>query len=125
MPGTREIQAVVGASARLTASRLVRGRNVAIAGFLRRGAAGVRGATVQLLRGGSVIRTARTTATGAYAMRLTRLRRGTYVLRTRSTVPAQDLGTAGCVTAISAAPCLGATTSGFRATSPFIRFRIR
>ena len=77
------------------------------AGRLRRGAAGVNGATVQLLRGSAVIRTARTTATGAYTMRLTRLRKGTYTVRTRSTVPAQDLGTAGCVTAISAAPCLG------------------
>ena len=58
-------------------------------------------------------------------MRHARLRKGIYTLRTRSTVPAQDLGAAGCVTAISAAPCLGATTSGFRATSPVVRFRIR
>jgi hypothetical protein len=124
VPGTRELQAIVAPTATLTASRVVRGRNVTIAGRLRRGAAGVNGATVQLLRGSTVIRTARTTATGAYTMRL-RLRRGTYTLRTRSTVPAQDLGPAGCVTAVSAAPCLGATTSGFRATSPLIRFRIR
>ena len=123
--GTRELQAIVAPSATLTASRVVRGRNVTIAGRLRRGAAGVNGATVQLLRGSTVIRTARTSATGAYAMRLTRLRKGTYTLRTRSTVPAQDLGAPGCVTAISAAPCLGATTSGFRALSPVIRFRVR
>ena len=124
VPGTREIQAIVAPPGTLTATRVVRGKNVTVAGRLRRGATGVNGATVQLLRGTRVLRTARTSATGAYAMRI-RLPKGIYTLRTRSTVPAQDLGTAGCVTAISAAPCLGATTSGFRATSPVVRFRIR
>ena len=124
VPGTREIQAIVAPPATLTATRVVRGRNVTVAGRLRRGATGVNGATVQLLRGTRVLRTARTSATGVYAMRV-RLPKGTYTLRTRSTVPAQDLGAPGCVTAISAAPCLGATTSGFRALSPVIRFRVR
>ena len=124
VPGTRELQAIVAPPATLTASRVVRGRNVTVAGRLRRGATGVNGATVQLLRGTRVIRTARTSAAGVYSMRV-RLAKGRYTLRTRSTVPAQDLGAAGCVTAISAAPCLGATTSGFRALSPVLRFRIR
>ena len=96
-----------------------------VAGRLRRGAAGVNGATVQLLRGTRVHQDGAHLGHRRVRDALIRLPKGIYTLRTRSTVPAQDLGAAGCVTAISAAPCLGATTSGFRATSPVIRFRIR
>jgi hypothetical protein len=130
VPGTVELQAIERQPAVLTATRAIgggsaaeRGRIVTIAGRLRVGGVGVNGGRVQLIRGTRVVATARTNASGAYAFRL-RLPKGRYTYRARSTAAATDLGAPGCVQTVSPAPCLGATTNGYSAASPFLRFRI-
>jgi hypothetical protein len=124
--GTRELQALdsVPAGSLSSTARVARKR-VTVAGRLTSGGAGVANAAVRIFRGTRVVATVRTSATGAYSYRSGVLKKGRYTFRARAVVPQRDLGAAGCVTAISAAPCLGATTSGFTATSPTRAVRIR
>ena len=124
--GTRELQALDSIPAgTLTGTARVARKRVTVAGRLTSGGAGVANAAVRIFRGTRVVATVRTNASGAYSYRSGVLRKGRYTFRARAVVPQRDLGAAGCVTAISAAPCLGATTSGFTATSPTRAVRIR
>ncbi len=126
VPGTRELQALdrVPAGSASIATR-VTGKRVTVVGRLTSGGAPVANASVRILRGTRVVSTVRTTATGAFSYRSGPLKKGRYTFRARAVVPQRDLGVAGCVTAVSAAPCLGATTSGFTATSAVRAVRIR
>lgn len=125
--GTRELQALdsIPAGTLTGTARVVARKRVSVTGRLTSGGAGVANAAVRIFRGTRVVATVRTTATGAYSYRSGVLKKGRYTFRARAVVPQRDLGAAGCVTAISAAPCLGATTSGFTATSPTRAVRIR
>ena len=123
--GTRELQALDAVPAgQLAIGSKRKGKTVTISGRLRSGASAVGGARVQIFRGTRAVTTVRTSATGTFSYRA-RLKKGTYTFRARSTVAARDLGAAGCVTAISAAPCLAATAGGFTAVSNTVRVRVR
>jgi hypothetical protein len=124
--GTAELQALdrIPAGSLSGTARVARKR-VTVAGRLTSGGAGVANAAVRIFRGTRVVATVRTNAAGAYSYRSGVLKKGRYTFRARAVVPQRDLGTAGCVTAVSPAPCLGATTSGFTANSPTRAVRIR
>jgi hypothetical protein len=127
VPGTRELQALdrIPAGSLSAVARVVARKRVTVSGRLTSGGAAVANAAVRIFRGTRVVATVRTSATGAYSYRSGPLKKGRYTFRARAVVPQRDLGAAGCVTAVSAAPCLGATTSGFTATSVVRAVRIR
>ena len=128
--GTIETQAIDKLPAQLTANLRVvnrRLRIVNISGTLRERSTRITGAPVQLMRGAKILRTVKTNRRGAYSVTV-RLARGLHVLRTRTTVPVRQLGTAGCVrTALfGGVPCTNASLSGYRLISNVplrIRFR--
>lgn len=123
--GTVELQATQAVpGGRVSIASRRRGKTVTISGRVTSGGSSVAGAPVQIFRGARVVKTVRTSASGAYSYTV-RLRRGGYTFSARATVPARDLGAAGCATAISAAPCIDATASGFRAQSAVVRVRVR
>jgi len=126
VPGTVELQAIdrIPAGTLSLTARAAKGKRVVVAGRLASGGSPIAGAPVQLFRGTRVVKTVRTSANGAFAY-TAKLKKGVYTFRARAVVPRRDLGAAGCVTAVSAAPCLAATTSGFTATSSVRVVRIR
>ena len=124
--GTVELQAIdrIPAGALSIRAAATRGKRVVVTGRLTSGSTPVAAAAVQIFRGTRVVKTVRTSTVGTFGY-TAKLRKGTYTFRARAVVPRRDLGAAGCVTAISAAPCLAATTGGFTATSVVRRVRIR
>ena len=124
--GTVELQAIdrIPAGAVGIATRVGKGKRVTVSGRVTSGGAAVANAAVQITRNGRVVRTVRTSATGAYTY-TARLKKGRYAFRARTVVARRDLGATGCVPGISAAPCLAATTSGFTATSAVRAARVR
>ena len=89
---------------------------------------GIAGATVSLLLNGKARYKAKTSAAGAYAVRLQK-KKGTKVTTTvfqsKVTVPESDVTTTGCATpAVPPIPCVSATQGAFTAVSNKVRIRI-
>jgi hypothetical protein len=115
-----EAQAVLRTGARLTlrAGRYnQRTKRLPVGGTL--GSPGI----VQILVGNRRVATLRTGPNGAYAGTVRLPRRGSYTLRARGTAGARE--TSGCTASLPGITCLRTTSSGFTATSPTVRVRIR
>jgi hypothetical protein len=120
LAGRVEAQAVLRAAGRLTVragAYNARRKRLSVRGSL--GAAG----PVQLFLNNRRVATVRAGANGSFATSVRIARRGTYSLRARATVAASE--TSGCTASLPGVNCLRATASGFTATSPTVRVRIR
>ena len=128
--GTVEARAFVGPGAITLAGRVTskKKRTVALSGRVTASGVGIAGATVSLLLNGKARYKAKTSAAGAYAVRLQK-KKGTKVTTTvfqsKVTVPESDVTTTGCATPdVPPIPCVSATQGAFTAVSNKVRIRI-
>jgi hypothetical protein len=124
--GTVEARAFVGPGAITIAGRITSKakRTVSLTGKLTAAGVGIAGATVSVLLNGKAKYKAKTTASGAYGLKL-KLKKGTFVFQAKTTVTERDVTTTGCASpAVPPVPCVSATQGAFTATSRKIRLKL-
>ena len=130
--GTVEAQSIVRVPTRATLrgkilvkKRKVRGKvrrffSVRLTGTVTEGGTQIGGVTVQILRAGRRVKTAKTNETGSFAVRLVLKR--TVVFRARAIAP--ERSTSCQQTPVAPAGCAGATVSRFTVSSGTLRVRM-
>ena len=123
--GTVEARAFVGPGAITLAGRVTskKKRTAQLNGKVTASGAGLAGATVSITLNGKARYRAKTSATGAYKLKI-KVKKGTSVFQAKTTVAERDVTTTGCATpAVPPVPCVSATQGGFTATSKKVRLR--
>jgi hypothetical protein len=123
--GTVEARAFVGPGAITLAGRVTskKKRAAQLNGKVTASGAGIAGASVSITLNGKARYKAKTSATGAYKLKI-KLKKGTSVFQAKTTVAERDVTTTGCTTpAVPPVPCVSATQGGFTATSKKVRLR--
>jgi hypothetical protein len=128
--GTVEARAFVGPGAVTLTGRILnkKKRIIQLQGKVTSAGIGISGATVRILINGKLSKFGKkTTATGAYQLRLQKTvkKKKTTAFQARTTVPERDVTATGCATpAAPPVPCVSATQGAFTANSRKILVRL-